>query len=44
MFILTKKHDKNYRNKAARKMTHQASEKTRFYASEMAHRVEMHSP
>ena len=26
----------NYRNKAASKMTHQASEMTRFYASEMA--------
>ena len=43
MFILTKKRDKNYRNQAACKMTHQASEMTRFYASEMARRVEMHS-
>ena len=34
----------NYRNKAACKMTHQASEMTRFYASEMARHVEMHSP
>ena len=34
----------NYRNKAACKMIHQASEMTRFYAREMARRVEMHSP
>ena len=34
----------NYRNKAECKLTHQASEMTQFYTSEMARRVEMHSP
>ena len=44
VFILTKKRDKNYRKKAVCKITHQAGEMTRFYASKMARRVEMHSP